>query len=257
MGLVSLELISMKKVSAFLLLCVMATGISAQDFVVYGGTELFLMNQNQAQALDRIVENSNSYQGNSPKGSSTQSDPTGLQHLIANFRYTPEKSRTRANLQAFIAKTRSVDPAGAAQMEQLFGSVDVIAEIGSIMASLGLSKDNAADAFAVYWISAWQAANGDTSDRSADTYEAVSKQVVMGFSQSPDFKNANNSQKQQMAEAMLVQAALIDGAKDQMSSDPAQMRALRQAVTNGASASGLDLDKMTLTEDGFAPAKAR
>jgi hypothetical protein len=174
-----------------------------------------------------------------------------------SFAYNASPTRTRANLQAFVQKTRSVDPAGASQLEQLFASVDVIEEIGSIMANYGLSKNNAADAFAVYWISAWQAANGDASDRSPKTYRAVSAQVAQGFSQSPDFARAGDAQKQQMAEAMLVQAALIDSSKEQMSSDPVQMKALGKAVNQGATKSGLDLDKMTLTENGFVPAKPR
>ncbi len=194
--------------------------------------------------MDSLNQNSEVQTDDSQNGNDRSSS--------ASLNYTASKSRTRANLQRFANTTRAIDPAGAAQLEQLFASVDVIGEVGSVMTGLGLSKDNVADAFAVYWISAWQAANGDMSDRSAATYRSVSAQVARAFSQSSDFADANDAQKQEMAEAMLIQAALIDGAKDQMSTDPVQMQALGRAVTKGAAASGLGLANMTLSENGFS-----
>jgi hypothetical protein len=175
----------------------------------------------------------------------------------ATLTYTPSKSRTRANLQNFVNKTRSADAGSASQMEQLFASADIMEQIGSAMSSVGLSRNNSADAFAVYWVSAWQAATGDLSTASADAYQAVAAQAAHGLSQSPEFASADDSQKQEMAEALMVQAALIDGAKDQAAGDAAQLKALGKAVRQGAEASGLDLDKMTLTEDGFVPSKGR
>jgi hypothetical protein len=132
-------------------------------------------------------------------------------------------------------------------MEALFASTDVIGSISDAMSSVGLSRNNAGDAFAVYWVSAWQAANGRTDTRSIETYKAAALQAAGGLSLSPEFAAASDAQKQEMAEAFMVQAA----------SDPSQMKALARAVTQGAAASGLDLDKMTLTEDGFVPAKSR
>jgi hypothetical protein len=172
---------------------------------------------------------------------------------LVSTTYTPSKSRTRANLQNFVNKSRAADPAGAAQMEQLFASRDIMEEIGTVMAQYGLSRSNAADSYAVYWVAAWQAANGELTDRSPATYKAVSSQAARGFSQSPEFAAATDAQKQEMAEALLVQAALIDGAKSAAASDPVQMKAVRKAVAQGAKASGIELEKMTLSDNGFVP----
>lgn len=173
----------------------------------------------------------------------------------AELSYTFSADQMRSNLQNFVNKTRAQDPVGAAQMEQLFGSVDVIGEIGKVMSQFGLSKDNAADAYAVYWVSAWQASVGDMSTKPAATYKLVAAQAALGLLQSPEFAKANDAQKQEMAEALLVQAALIDAHKESAAGNPEQLKAVANAVRQGAKASGLDLDKMTLTEEGFAPAK--
>lgn len=165
--------------------------------------------------------------------------------------YTPSKSRTRANLQAFADKTRAMDPAQADKMEAFFGSTDVMAAIGSAMQGVGLNRHNAADAFAVYWVAAWQASVGEMPTASTNAYKAVAAQAARGLSQSPEFAAATDAQKQELAEAMMFQAAMIDAAKEEYASDPAQLKALSKAVLQGAKASGLDLDKMTLTEEGF------
>jgi hypothetical protein len=169
--------------------------------------------------------------------------------------YTPSKSLRKKNLASFVAKTRATDPAGADQMEQLFAYGDIISQIDAIMQGKGMTASNAADAYAIWWVSAWQAANGDGSERNSATYQAVSAQAARGFATSPEFANATDAQKQEMAEAMLIQAAMIDAAKDNFANDPAMMKQLATAVKQGAKKSGLDLDTMTLTDEGFAKAK--
>jgi hypothetical protein len=67
----------------------------------------------------------------------------------------------------------------------------------------------------------------------------------------------NDAQKQEMAEELLMQSALADAAAANYANDPTTMAKLSVAVRQGATKSGLDLDAMTLTEDGFVPAKGR
>ncbi|MFC4292900.1 DUF6683 family protein [Sphingorhabdus arenilitoris] len=174
---------------------------------------------------------------------------------LSSLTYTASAARTKTNLQSFANKTRASDPEGAAKMEQLFASTDIIGAIGGAMDGVGLNHSNAADAFALYWVSAWKAANGDSSSAAARTYQAVAQQAARGLSSSPEFARATDAQKQEMAEAMMIQAALIDAYVEEYASDPAMLRKVSQAVMQGAKASGLELDKMTLTEGGFVKAK--
>jgi hypothetical protein len=142
-------------------------------------------------------------------------------------------------------------------MEQEFASTDFMGQMGSIMSSAGLSKNNVADAFALYWVNAWQVANGDSSTPSAQTMRAVAVQAARGLSQSPEFAAADDAQKQEMAEALMVQGVMIASAYEQAAGNKAQLKAIGDAVAKGANASGLKLFEMTLTEDGFVPAKGR
>jgi hypothetical protein len=174
----------------------------------------------------------------------------------SSLSFTASPSRRKTNLAKFVSKTRPVNPDGATKMEQLFASTDVIASIGQGIAPKGLRVDNVADAYAVYWITAWEAAHGIVgSDTSRVQAQGVKAQVSRALLATPDFTSASPAQKQEFAEALLVQSALISASMEQMAGDPAQKRAIAAAVRKGARAMKLDLDAMTLTENGFVPAK--
>jgi hypothetical protein len=161
--------------------------------------------------------------------------------------------RRRANFAQFVEKSRKVDPAGSLKLQQLLGSTDVIAALGGDLQRYGLRTDNVADAYAIYWVQAWQAVNGDTSDPDRTTMQAVKRQSANAIVSTPEFASASDATKQEMAEAMMVQAMLISASVDTYKDDPNMMRQLGDAVRQGAKASGLDLSKMTLTDQGFVP----
>jgi hypothetical protein len=172
--------------------------------------------------------------------------------------YSPSAARTRANLAAFASKTRKVDPEGAAKMDQLFASTDIIGQIGQGIAPYGLKTNNVADAYAVYWINAWEASRGIAgASETRQRAQAVRTQASNAMAAVPALATATDAQKQEFAEAMLVQAALISAYMDDAAGNPAQLRAIGAAVAKGAKAMGLDLDTMDLTPNGFVPAKGR
>jgi hypothetical protein len=167
--------------------------------------------------------------------------------------YIASIPRRRANFSQFVEKSRKVDPAGSAKLQQLLGSTDVIAALGGELQRYGLRTDNVADAYAVYWVQAWQAVNGDTSDPDRATMQAVKRQSANAIASTPEFASASDATKQEMAEAMMVQAMLISASVDTYKDDPNMMRQLGAAVRKGAKASSIDLDSMTLTDEGFVP----
>jgi hypothetical protein len=180
---------------------------------------------------------------------------SGATELKFDSRFIPSVPRRKANLASFVAKSRASDPAGSAQMAQLFASTDPIVALGRDLQPYGLRTDNVADAYTVYWVQAWQAANGDTSDPSRATMQAVKRQSASALAATSEFGAATDATKQEMAEAMMVQAMLISASVDVYKDDPNMMRQLGAAVRKGAKASGLDLDAMTLTDEGFVPAR--
>jgi hypothetical protein len=175
--------------------------------------------------------------------------PTNVQ-----MTFNVSTSRTRTNLQNFANKTRKVDPEGAAKMEQMLASTDIMKAIGDGMRSIGLNKNNAADAFALYWINAWEASRGRITPTSPAIAKAVAAQAAIVMAQSPEFQNATDAQKQEMAEALMIQAVMIEGYIEAAEGDPNLLKNIAAAVRQGAKASGLDLDAMILTEQGFVKA---
>ncbi len=170
------------------------------------------------------------------------------------FRYTPSPRRRAANLAQFVAKSRQNDPKGAADLERLFASTDVVEAMRAPLAEAGLRIDDVADAYAVYWINAWQASRGVDDDVSRRMATAVRNQVAGVMASTGALRGASDAAKQEMAESLLIQAALIAAAMEQSKSSPELGRQLAAAVSQGARGMNLDLAAMTLTEDGFVPA---
>ncbi|WP_313537563.1 DUF6683 family protein [Sphingomonas sp.] len=172
---------------------------------------------------------------------------------VSVLRYTPSKPRRSANLAAFIQKTRAADPAGAADLQKLFAEGDFIEKIGALVAPQGLHIDNVADAYALWWITAWQAAHGTNDTPSRAVLGAVRQQAANAVVATGEIAHASDAQKQELAEALWVQSALIDGAVEQAKRDPSRLRAIGDAVRKGAKGMGLNLDAIDLTSQGFVP----
>ncbi len=172
---------------------------------------------------------------------------------MSSLRYAPSKARRSANLATFIAKTRAADPKGAADLRKLFAEGDFIEKIGALVAPQGLRIDNVADAYALWWITAWQAAHGTNDTPSRAVLGAVRQQAANAVVATGEIAHASDAQKQELAEALWVQSALIDGAVEQAKRDPSRLRAIGDAVRQGAKGMGLNLDAIDLTSQGFVP----
>lgn len=174
---------------------------------------------------------------------------------IASLTYRPNLERRRANLAGFVDRTRAVDPAGAKDMAAMFAQNDVIAMIDKDLRKQNLRADNVADAYSVWWISAWQATRGLTDDVSPATVNAVREQAARALGATGQFAKANDAAKQEMAESLLIQAAMAEVAVEQAQGDSARLRQVATAVNQGAKGMGLDLMTMELGEKGFTPIK--
>ncbi len=173
-----------------------------------------------------------------------------------SFSYNNSKSRTRINLAKFVEKSRATDPAGAAKMAQLFASTDIIGMIDQKMQqTYGMRANNVADAYAVWWVSAWMGSKGRSDDATPGQMAMVKRQASNALAATSEFASATDAGKQELSEAMLVQAAMIGDTIDTYKSDPAMLAKARAAIAKGAREMGLDLNGMTLTDEGFVPAR--
>ncbi len=167
--------------------------------------------------------------------------------------YTPSKARRAANLQQFVARTRTVDPAGAENLAKTFAQGDIIERIGAAVAPHGLRIDDLADAYAAYWVNAWMATQGRTDQTDRATLAAVRGQAERALAGAPAITRADDAMKQQLAESLWIQAAMIETTVEHAKGQPALMAQVGQAVARGARGMGLDLPAMTLTDSGFEP----
>lgn len=177
--------------------------------------------------------------------------PVSTNHSPSDTAFPVSKKIRQQNLDRIVKKTAANDPAGAKEMERIFANADVIAEIGQGIAPFGLKTNNVADAYTVYWMTAWQAANQDNSDFDAPTVASVRQQSADILMSVNAFVRADDGIKQELAEIYLVQAALIQAVADNARSNPQLRSQLATAVKKGAKVSGLDLGRMTLTAEGF------
>lgn len=173
----------------------------------------------------------------------------------AGFRYTPSPEHRAANLARFVARSRSTDPQGADNLARVFASTDIIEQMRAPLAAVGLRIDDVADAYAVWWINAWQASRGVDDDVSRATALAVRDQAARAMAASGMLRGAGDAAKQEMAESFLIQAALVADALKQSQGNPELGRQVAAAVSQGARGMNIDLASMTLTDAGFVPAK--
>lgn len=181
-------------------------------------------------------------------------NPAALPEVKTDFVQSP--ARTKQNLAQFIAKTRAAGNADAAmQMEQLFSQPNFMADVAKALAPYGLKTNDAADAMTLWWVASWNAAHGRTDTPSPATFAAVKAQVKRAFAATPTFAKTTDAQKQEMAEAMLLQGLLMDAASEQAVKQGGDMvQQVADAAIKGAKVSyNMDLTAMTLTPQGFVP----
>jgi hypothetical protein len=176
---------------------------------------------------------------------------------MAHTKFVSLKSRTKQNLTAVVNHMRKTDPAAAAKMEQLFASTDIIDAVGGVMDRYRLQRNNVAHAYALYWVAYWALANNEHEAPTANAIRAVAAQAELGFAGNAQFASMSDAQKQAAAEELMALAAILDATSEQAKTDPALAEQAARASLEGSRKSGLDLDKMMLTENGFVPAKGR
>jgi hypothetical protein len=243
---------------------------SAQDLMMGGitqswtSTQMLLNSEKQAWAAPECIDERRWAPSCGPRPSRRAAPDTaraatadGIAAAPAirpeQFRFTPSPAARQRNFASFINKVRSADPAGAQQLQAELTGQDIIGLIGQRVAPYGLSTTNVADAMAIYVMEAWEAVAGRTLPPSRERAQALKHQMERAAASTGTLEGASNATKQELAEAMLVQAAMISSmAETARGSGGEQARAVSDAVAKGAQATlGIDLRRMTLTEQGL------
>jgi hypothetical protein len=172
----------------------------------------------------------------------------------ARMTYVASATRRQANMGKFVASLRLTDPKAAGELARFFAANDVIGSLEPELAVFGLRTDNVADAYAIWWISAWQVAHGITAETTRTQALAVKRQAearigATALAFGPD------GARQDAAETLLVQAAMIEVSADAAKGNMAMLQRVRAAVRQAARTLRVDLDRVTLTDMGFVPSR--
>lgn len=214
--------------------------------VPYDGLALQLMTVNQ---FNNVLEGVGEPSSAAPP--SSQPDDIAPQSNLTTLSFVPSAATRQQNINRVLQQARANDAAAASELEQLFSSVDVFGTIAQEMAAIGLNANNLADAYAVYWINAWLGSRGRNDDLPPAQFLAVRNQVAAVLLSSPELIAASDTQKQEFAEGLLFQAALISATVESVQSNPEQMAQVQASILQGAQGLGLALNQMTLTAEGF------
>lgn len=208
----------------------------------------FAMAKLQQELLERRVEE------REPRRQGEQTAPVAPG---ARFTFTSSRSRTQANVRNFVARTPHA--AARAELEQMFAAQPgLMDDLAAGARAYGFDPHNVADAYALWWMNAWDTSEMRDSKPDAATVAAVKQQVYAAFAATPGFAATSDAAKQEFAEALLLQAALLGSAFEQNRSNPEMLELLSEAARKGAKASyGIDLQSMALTRDGFVPRAAK
>lgn len=168
-----------------------------------------------------------------------------------SFRYVPSKTRRQAYLDGFVARAKKQDPAGGASLEALFAQGDIIEQIAGELRPFGIRVDDVADVYTVWSISLWQASEGDMGTPTREQVAAVRRQTATALGKTGVLSGASDAMKQELAESLLLQTALVDAGVQQAKGDATKLREVQAAAKANALAAGLDIAAMKLTATGF------
>lgn len=191
--------------------------------------------------------------GHTKRGQSSQKGSGASSHRPSSVKtsFRPSLATRKRNFARFVAKSRAVDPQGAVQLQQALASGDIIAEIGKGIAPFGLKTNDVADAMTVYLVGAWSGVRGRNDNPTRTQCLAIRRQIIAAALRTPGFAASTDAQKQELAEAMLIHAVMLDQAVTYAKDKPQMMDKLKAAIAQGAERTfGLDLRRVQLTDAG-------
>lgn len=196
------------------------------------------------------VSRDRSARGNAARGAAAAA-PARPAAVQTTYRASPQvTSRVKRQFAAFVGEHGGDEAGLAAAMDR----EDFFARWGRHVAQYGLRRGDVADAMTAYWMINWQIAN-DVHDVSRDQVLAVKRQVLSGMGGDASFRGLNDAQKQEMAEALVLNFIIQSVAyEDAMKAGDTAMQARLQdaAVARFRNEMNIDLRRVRLTETGFA-----
>jgi hypothetical protein len=170
---------------------------------------------------------------------------------LASMRYVPSMTVRKATYAEMVKNMRAANVDVGNQMEAVFAQTDVIGLIDDAMGKFGMSANNIADAYALYFLSAWMGANGRTDENTPEQLKGTQKMAQDALSQVPDMLKLADDKKQTFSESLLIQSLLNDEMIKAVASDPAGLSKVKNDIKMAAKEMGIDVDGFNMTANGL------
>lgn len=167
-------------------------------------------------------------------------------------RFARDPTRFKAKQAQIVAAMRQQSPKAAAEFEALFAQ-DLLGMIAPEMRRMGLNIDDMADMTAVYWVAAWEAANGIVGQKTDPRLaKGARDQIAATFAGNPGLARMSDGDKQDVADVMLLQAILVEARMQTARANPSTRKQVSDAVhTEAGQLIKADLRRVKLTPAGF------
>jgi hypothetical protein len=252
--------ISMKSPVLFLALSLsLAVPLAAQD----GSMDMYISASNSSMMMTNTIIGGATFRSSlkaklAKKKSAVTATPAPKKVVAparqtASLNFSPSPRIRNASVERLFTQMRSVDPENAKKIEAQYGGGRLFQALDGALKGYGLTTNNVADSMTVWLINVWMGANGRSDNPSNAEIKAVRNQIADTLAGSPDFANANDAAKQELSDALLVNAAVIGGAVDDPAAKTAEGSAMLKKVTRKLGSDlGLDLTAMKISTEGFA-----
>jgi hypothetical protein len=173
-----------------------------------------------------------------------------------DLRFKISASQRKQNIANFINEVAKVTPDYAPRLASELADGSIVKQYEQLVTSLGLDPNNVADNMAAWMLTAWEASAGRPLDIQPSDFVTVKQQMqnMLSTSEAAGFSNA---EKQKVSDDLIMRTMVIANQIEYAKTNPEFAKQLAISTKKSVKQSGLDFDKMTLTEDGFVPAKGR
>ena len=177
----------------------------------------------------------------------------GPRAVRARFDYTASP-QLRRKTAARLSRQLGTSENDRATLYAQFASDGFHDQVRQGLAPYGLDPQNLADAYAFWWINAWDAAQGQTSETSRTQALAVRDQVLRALAGAG--VALDDAEKQRLAEEFVIHGVVFADQLDTASDDPQAIGQLSEVARQaGLRITGLDPRMLKLTDKGFVPSQ--
>lgn len=170
----------------------------------------------------------------------------------ADFVFPVSQPTRQATLNAIVDSLSKDNPASRSELQAVLIDQNLFGILDTAIQKYGMRTNNLADSYTLYWIASWEAAhNSEPKESPPAQVKAVKAQVVSFLSNVDALHDMTATEKQQLSDTLLVNAALLEMMAEASKTNPQFQQSRAQAGRAGAAAFGLFIDGITLTGTGF------